>query len=155
MADNSQNYNADISTNDEPATDGGEKKRKRGRPRKEEECGIVIKKEPNADSILEPVNNIPEKSSQKDKDESSIGPQMSISRTAFKQLSALFLKSPIPSNSELASISKTTDVSAKDVKWWFIKIRHKVKINKVEKEEVKNYLDSVRICNYRNGVIIL
>eukprot|EP00092_Neocalanus_flemingeri_P028787 GFUD01031252.1.p1 GENE.GFUD01031252.1~~GFUD01031252.1.p1 ORF type:complete len:1463 (+),score=442.15 GFUD01031252.1:69-4457(+) len=153
-ANNSLNYNADISENVEACwNDIGDKKRRRGRPRKDEEDEIRIKKEPNTDSILEPVSN--ETTAQKEDDESSIGPKMSISRSAFKLLSLLFLKSPIPSNSELASISKSTDVSSKDVKWWFIKIRHKVKINKVEKDQVKNYLDSLRICHYRNGTISL
>jgi len=153
-ADSSQNYNADISANVESSHDGGEKKRRRGRPRKEENTGVVIKKEPDT-SILETGSTITERPVRKNEDESSIGPKMTISKQAFKQLSALFLKSPIPSNSELASISKSTEVSAKDVKWWFIKIRHKVKMNKVEKDDVRNYLDSVRICNFKNGVISL
>merc|ERR1719445_2821602 len=97
----------------------------------------VIEQRPEL--VWEPVNKIAETPPMTDtlttnsQDESAIGPKITISKTAYGQLSELFLKSPIPSNSELASISKTTEVSAKDVKWWFIKIRHKVKVKKVEK----------------------
>ena len=148
--DNSQDYNGDISTNGEAFNEEGQKKRKRGRPRKDE---LEVKTEPVPEPFLGPVNNVFDHARIKDQDESTIGPKITIPRAAYKQLSELFLKSPIPSNSELASISKTTEVSAKDVKWWFIKIRHKVKVNKVEKEMLNNYLESIRICHSNNGFV--
>jgi len=116
---------------------------------------VVVKTEPSAESILEPVRKESRIGCAKDEDESSIGPKLSVDRNSFKQLAALFLKSPIPSNCDLANISKGTGVTAKDVKWWFIKIRHRVKVNKVMKDQVKNYLDSIRICHDVNGTISL
>jgi len=178
-------YNEDNSTNDE-AFNEGEKKRKRGRPRKDDKVEMNNKDpmsepilepinvsedttppmmeprpEPRPELIWEPVDKITETPpmmdtlATKSHEQSAIGPKITISRAAYGKLSELFLKSPIPSNSELASISKSTEVSAKDVKWWFIKIRHKVKVNKVEKEMVKNYLDSISICQSKNGIVSL
>jgi len=111
---------------------------------------VKIKTEPCAESILEPV-----KKQVKTGEESSIGPKLSIDRSAFRQLAVLFMKSPIPSNFDLSNISRATGVSAKDVKWWFIKIRHRVKVNNVGKDQIKSYLDSIRICHDSNGIISL
>ena len=65
----------------------------------------------------------------------------------FETLSHMFVVSPNPPRSVMEDISEDTEMSVKDVKWTFIKLRNKFQHNKgkeVNKEAVDNMVNSTK-----------
>lgn len=62
----------------------------------------------------------------------TIGPPTNIKFTNLAKVCLLFLNSPTPSKSTIEKICQETGMSAKDVKWIFIKLRHNFEAEKGE-----------------------
>ena len=79
--------------------------------------------------------------------EDSIGPKIIIERSNFEMLSQMFATHPNPSKSVMEDICDDTEMTAKDVKGTFFKLRHKFdhkKGKQVNTEEVKKMIQTVR-----------
>merc|ERR1719509_281106 len=61
-----------------------------------------------------------------------IGPSIEMNTSDFAMLSLLFSGNPNPSKSEIEYISEDTEISSKDIKWTFIKLREKFQTKKGE-----------------------
>jgi len=62
----------------------------------------------------------------------TIGPPTNIKFTSFAKVCLIFVNSPNPSKSITEQICQETGMSAKDVKWTFIKLRHNFEAKKGE-----------------------
>merc|ERR1719509_388776 len=76
-----------------------------------------------------------------------VGPKISIKMKNFEMLSRMFVVSPNTPRSVMEDISEDSEMSVKDVKWTFIKLRHKFQHNKgdeVNKEAVQDIINTFK-----------
>merc|ERR1719186_1101194 len=62
-----------------------------------------------------------------------LGPEINISRSNYEMLSSIFIQSPNPSDDVIQDIAEDVEMSWKDIKWFFIKLRCKFQYN-IEEE---------------------
>merc|ERR1719154_675286 len=77
-----------------------------------------------------------------------IGPSISMEISDFSMLSVLFTKNPNPKRSEIEDMSEDMEMSSKDVKWTFIKLREKFQTKKgkpVDTEAVKDFVELIKM----------
>merc|ERR1719319_1880735 len=82
-----------------------------------------------------------------------VGPKVTISTENYENLSLKFVSSPNPSRAMMQDLSQETGMSVKDVKWTFIKLRHKFQQKKgedVDWEAVQELLHYVK-GQYQNN----
>ena len=85
-----------------------------------------------------------------------IGPKISIKLSNFEMQSMMFSTFPTPSKSVMEDICDDTDMTPKDVKWTFLKLRHKfnhIKGEEVSKEDVNEMINTAK-SHYKKDDIL-
>ena len=85
-----------------------------------------------------------------------IGPKISIKLSNFEMQSMMFSTFPTPSKSVMEDICDDTDMTPKDVKWTFLKLRHKfnhIKGGEVSKEDVNEMINTAK-SHYKKDDIL-
>jgi len=85
-----------------------------------------------------------------------IGPKIFLKRSNFEMLSMMFSTFPTPSKSVMEEICDDTEMTPKDIKWIFVKLRHKFDHRKgveINQEGVNEMINTVR-SHYKKDDIL-
>jgi len=87
-----------------------------------------------------------------------IGPKIFLKRSNLEMLSMMFSTFPTPSKSVMEDICEDTEMTPKDVKWTFLKLRHKFNHTKgieINKEDVNEMINTVRSSYKKDDILEL